>query len=245
MANYEIADGDDWNFDSRKLCVAKGEVEVEGKVYRRQYQLKEGAQTASDLQIIRNYANAVRSAGGQVLLEGNPPMNCLVDVCGKVVTGKLNQGNSETWISVMPCNEGGDYTVWVIEKQAMVQEVTASAMLSALQQAGHVALYLNFDTGKATIRTESTGTVTQIVQLLRSNPALKIGIEGHTDNVGDSQSNMKLSELRARAVVAALTAAGIEPARLSAAGFGATHPIADNDSEAGRAKNRRVELVRR
>ena len=245
MPNYEAIDGDNLVFDSTKFCLAKGETSVEGRVYKRQYQIKEGAQKASDLQILRNYSSAIRASGGQILLEGDPPGNCSLEVCGKTLTGQIKLGAAEAWISVTPCNEGYDYTVWVVEKQAMVQEVTANAMLEALNRDGHIALYINFDTGKSSVRPESRSTISQIVQLLKGSPALRLAIEGHTDNVGNAQSNKALSDARAKAVLAGVVAAGIDAARLSAAGFGADRPVADNKDEAGRAKNRRVELVKR
>jgi outer membrane protein OmpA-like peptidoglycan-associated protein len=78
--------------------------------------------------------------------------------------------------------------------------------------------------------------------LLRDNPTVKIQLEGHTDNVGTAADNQKLSENRAKAVVAYLTGKGVAPARLMAKGFGATRPVADNKTEEGRAQNRRTEL---
>jgi outer membrane protein OmpA-like peptidoglycan-associated protein len=81
--------------------------------------------------------------------------------------------------------------------------------------------------------------------MLKGEPALKIVVEGHTDSTGDPAGNQRLSEMRAEAVVAELITRGIEASRLSAKGFGRTKPIADNGTEEGRAKNRRVELVRR
>lgn len=107
-----------------------------------------------------------------------------------------------------------------------------------------MALYVNFDTDKATIRPESAPTVAEVVTLLRQNPALRLAVQGHTDNAGTAAHNQRLSEARAQSVVAALTAAGIGAARLQAAGFGQTQPLADNATEAGRAQNRRVELVK-
>jgi outer membrane protein OmpA-like peptidoglycan-associated protein len=166
-------------------------------------------------------------------------------MCGKAMTGQIKQGTSEAWISVMPCNEGYDYTVWVVEKQAMVQEVTANAMLDALNKDGHIALYINFDTGKSTVRPDSKSTVDQIIQLLKANASLRVSLEGHTDNVGNPQANKVLSDARAKAVLAGVIDGGIDASRVTAAGFGADRPIADNKDEAGRAKNRRVELVKR
>lgn len=83
------------------------------------------------------------------------------------------------------------------------------------------------------------------MKLLQGSPDLRLGVEGHTDNTSTPAHNQQLSEARAKAVVAALTAEGVAGSRLLAAGFGQSKPLADNATEAGRAKNRRVELVKR
>ncbi len=108
-----------------------------------------------------------------------------------------------------------------------------------------MALYLNFDTDKATLRPDAQPTLAEVRKLLAENPALRLAVEGHTDNAGTPAHNQQLSEARARAVVAALADAGPPADRLQAAGFGQTRPVADNATEAGRAQNRRVELVQR
>ena len=82
------------------------------------------------------------------------------------------------------------------------------------------------------------------MQLLKNNGDLKLRIEGYTDNVGQAAANQALSEKRARAVVAWLVTHEVASGRLSAKGFGAANPVGDNTTEDGRAKNRRVELVK-
>ena len=84
-----------------------------------------------------------------------------------------------------------------------------------------------------------------MVQLLKEDASLQLAINGHTDNTGNTARNQTLSEGRAKAVVDAIVAKGVDAARLAAAGFGDSQPVADNGSEAGKARNRRVELVRR
>jgi outer membrane protein OmpA-like peptidoglycan-associated protein len=130
-------------------------------------------------------------------------------------------------------------------KEAMKQDVTASNLLDALNRDGHIALYINFDTGKATIKPKSKPIITQIVEMLKANQGLMVSVEGHTDNVGTPASNKTLSDQRAKTVVAAIVAQGIDAKRLSALGHGQDKPIADNKTEEGRAKNRRVELVKK
>ena len=113
-----------------------------------------------------------------------------------------------------------------------------------LDARGHVALYINFDFNKADIRPDSRPIIDEVTKLLRDNPDLRLTVEGHTDNVGTPAYNLNLSDARARSVVAALTAQGIEARRLKSAGYGQERPIADNGTDDGRAKNRRVELVK-
>lgn len=101
-----------------------------------------------------------------------------------------------------------------------------------------------FDTGSAQLRPESTPTLAEIADALRQNPALRLTVEGHTDNVGDPGANRALSEQRARAVIAYLgSREKIAAGRLEAAGLGDSRSVADNGTAEGRQQNRRVELV--
>lgn len=134
-----------------------------------------------------------------------------------------------------------------VEEKAMQQSValvTADTMRTELAAHGHIPLYINFDTDQATIRSDGKPLVDQIAALLSKDMALNVSIEGHTDNSGDNRHNLELSRQRADAVVHAMIASGIDNRRLKAAGRGAGVPLADNKDEAGRAKNRRVELVK-
>ena len=99
-----------------------------------------------------------------------------------------------------------------------------------------------FDFNKYELRNESQAELDKVVQFLGDNPNVKVVIEGHTDNVGKAADNKKLSEYRARAVVNYLIENGVKSTRLTATGFGATKPVASNQTEEGRAQNRRTEL---
>ncbi len=103
---------------------------------------------------------------------------------------------------------------------------------------------ITFDVGKATIKPESMGEINRIVALLNENPALKFSIEGHTDSTGGAASNQTLSEARSKAIVDKLVSMGISADRLTSEGKGQNNPIADNGTDEGRAKNRRVEFVK-
>ncbi len=137
----------------------------------------------------------------------------------------------------------------VITPQAMEENMTllnAEDMSRALGDAGKVALYgINFDTDKDTLRADSEPTLKEIAKLLTTNRSLNIRVVGHTDNQGKSDLNLDLSRRRAAAVVRELTTKyGIAVNRLDSFGCGLYAPVASNDSEEGRAKNRRVELVK-
>ncbi|GAB6056941.1 OmpA family protein [Desulfonatronum parangueonense] len=103
---------------------------------------------------------------------------------------------------------------------------------------------IQFDVNKADIKPESSTTIDQVFQLMRDHQDLRFSVEGHTDSDGDSELNQRLSQQRAESVVRALIDRGISPDRLTAKGWGASKPVADNATEQGKAQNRRVEFVR-
>ena len=139
------------------------------------------------------------------------------------------------------------YYQTIVHLKEMQQEVVADAatMGNEIKQNGHVAVYgIHFNTGKADILPESEPTLNEIVKLVQQDATLKLRIEGHTDNQGSAGANQTLSEKRAQSVVAWLTAHGVPAGQVTAKGFGQTKPVADNSTEDGRAKNRRVELAK-
>jgi OmpA-OmpF porin, OOP family len=123
--------------------------------------------------------------------------------------------------------------------------VNADDMKQAIQDSGKVALYgLYFDTDKDAVKSESQPTLAEIAKLLKSEPSLRLHVVGHTDNQGKADYNLDLSRRRAASVVGELTRNyGIAANRLDAFGCGIYSPVASNEAEVGRAKNRRVELV--
>jgi outer membrane protein OmpA-like peptidoglycan-associated protein len=242
MPGYYIASYQESPFDSHPFTITEGGQEkqqpVEGRRYDFRYNLTENAAMPSQLQVVRNYQNAARAAGGQVLFGS-----------GEATTLRLTKGGKEVWVSVNVANQpsGLFIALVVIEKQAMQQEVTidAKAMAQGLGEAGRVAIYgIYFDTGKAELKPESGPALIEIAKLLKESPALKVYVVGHTDMVADLATNVKLSQARAQSVVNALAGQhGIAGARLIAYGDGPYAPVATNKTEEGRAKNRRVELV--
>lgn len=223
-------------FEGREFLLASGSQTVEGRhsIYR--YDWDESAGTPPGfLQIVRNYAEAARRIGGQVLVQ---------DV--RTATLRITRGGAETWVAVEAFNEGRNYSVDIIEKGAMRQDVVAdaAALRQGLREAGHVEVSgLFFDFNKAELKPESEPAIRQVVALLAANPTLKVWVVGHTDYVGAVDANLALSSARAASVVKALVAKGIAAARLAPFGAGPYAPVAPNLNEEGRAKNRRVELV--
>lgn len=188
----------------------------------------------SDLQIMRNYQNAAKAKGGEVLVD-KPGYTAM----------KFKRDAGTVYAVVSTGNGGYRMKVEVLEEKAMEQEVTANLMWDTLKKDGFIALQINFDTNKAVIKPESQPLVRQIVELMRGQPGLKVSIEGHTDSQGTPAANKTLSLDRAKAVVAAVMAQGISADRMGAVGWGQERPVADNRTEEGRAKNRRVELVKK
>jgi outer membrane protein OmpA-like peptidoglycan-associated protein len=124
--------------------------------------------------------------------------------------------------------------------------VDADAMAKDVASTGHVALYgIYFDHDKTDVKPESAPTLAEISKFLTQDPKLTLYVVGHTDNVGGFDYNMALSQRRAAAVVKELISKhGVQAARLKPAGTGPLAPVAPNDTEEGRGRNRRVELVK-
>jgi outer membrane protein OmpA-like peptidoglycan-associated protein len=236
------------NFNSTPMSVganADGTPQVqtvEGQTTAIRYFYRDADKQPSPLQLLRNYETAIKNIKGTVVFERLPK-----EGDGGEATLKVTTGGKDVWVKVEPdvwSAPTQSYKLTIVEVEAMAQVVSANAMLDALNKDGFIALYINFDTNKSDLKADGEATVKEIVSLMRSSPTLKLSIEGHTDNVGTAAANQKLSEARARAVMDAVVHAGIDKGRLSAKGLGQTVPIADNRSEDGRAKNRRVELVK-
>jgi OmpA-OmpF porin, OOP family len=200
----------------------------EGEYHYWDYGTREGV---SEIQVFRNFETALRQGGFTIVFEDSP--------------GTITAHKGDTWY--MLDNKGSFYYQTIVTAKAMTQEVTAdaSSLADELKKSGHVAVYgIHFDTAKATILPDSENILGEIVKMLQQNSDVKLNVEGHTDNVGSAASNQALSAKRAQAVVAWLTAHGVAGSRLTAKGWGQTKPVAENASEDGRAKNRRVELVK-
>ncbi len=152
--------------------------------------------------------------------------------------------------AVYKARRGAYIALDIIEMQPMVQKmvtVSADEMAQSINAVGKVSLYgIYFDPGKWEIKPASRPAIQEIATLLKKQPELKLHVVGHTDNLGGYEVNTVLSKRRAEAVAATLVKEfGISALRLTANGAAYLAPVASNSTEAGRAKNRRVELVPR
>jgi flagellar motor protein MotB len=190
--------------------------------------------TASKTQVVHNLNNAFKTAGYSFDYDSGE-------------YGDFTVHMGKTWI-MEEVSGGGTYKQTIVVEKALTQEVVANAAVlsGGLSGNGHVVVNgILFDTGKTDVKPESGPALDEIAKLLKANPKLKVYVVGHTDNVGALAANMDLSKRRAASVVQTLTAKyGVPAAQLDAIGDGPSAPVSSNDTEDGRALNRRVELVK-
>lgn len=238
---------------------------LEGKVT---YITYNGPENRSTLEIMRNYQKELAAAGFETLYSCDLKA-CGAQFHWAAVPGGLMVGTYEEqrFLSARKARPEGDVYVslWMNQnkaagqKYAMIQldvievqpmqtgmvTVDANAMAKGLGAEGHIAIYgIYFDTDKAVVKPESKAALTEIAKLMKQVKTLKLIVVGHTDNQGTLSYNMELSKRRAAAVVRELTTRyEVQPGRLQSQGVAFLAPVASNRNEAGRALNRRVELV--
>lgn len=223
-------------FDAHKFRVReKNKVikkEVRGKYWKFNYHTKKGI---SNLYILENYKEAALEKGGTIVYE---------DKARVVFTLPTSTGGT-LWAEVYRNGWKTSYCLYIVEEKGFRKVLTfgADEMKRQLDEKGRVIIYgIHFDFDKATLKPDSEKVLMEMVKLMKSAPDLKIEIQGHTDNVGGKEYNLKLSKARAETVKQFLQLYGIDEGHLTTAGLGLDKPVASNDTEQGRAKNRRVEL---
>lgn len=193
----------------------------------------------SPFQIIRNMQNAFRTAGFEQVFSGKESSD----------HHYLTVKKGAQWVGIETYLNGDTptyiFTALLAKDVDQQLEASAEAWGAALESTGRIRIYgINFDTAKATIRPDSEKVLGELLKLLQQKAGWNVLIEGHTDNVGAKAANLALSRQRSESVIAWLAAHGVDKARLSSAGLGDTKPVGDNTTEEGRARNRRVEIVR-
>jgi len=267
LADYVIPLSAPKRASSRQYVAEKSQA-VRGKVTRLVYQSK---QEASALQIYENYLDALSQPGFEVFHQCQAK-SC--KAVAKLYARGMNQyrasykDKSDAYYAVAKYQQEDQKVVYivvlvginnsgntiiavdVIESRSLeLGKVTsnADALLESLMQTGRAQVYdIYFDTGKSAVKPESANALDAIKEVLERRPELHLYVVGHTDDTGSLSFNNTLSQERATAVVKALFANGVRgKERLYGKGVGPFAPVASNEDEAGRAKNRRVELVRR
>lgn len=235
---------------------------LEGKVTRIAYRTAPGP---SILEVSRNFETQLAKAGFETLLA------CDTEACGGIpfsesvdalpvpqmwvdgfdyhyTAGRRSEAGRESFASLLVSRNNDEVTAQLVVAELGALEnkmIDAAAMAKGLFDAGHIALYgIYFDTDKAALKPESRPTLEQIAKLLTAQPQLSVIVVGHTDSQGGYDYNLDLSRRRAEAIAAELASGyRIARTRLRTAGVGMLAPVGSNASEAGRALNRRVELV--
>ncbi len=255
------------SFDELEIPLAKAKEEpwgalgksqrVEGKITLIWYELPENR---SVLEVYRNYEQALTKAGFMKLFSCNGFQECgpLQNYFHqpfeagtwasqeRQLSAKLARPEGDIYVALRV--EEGGAILFVAETKSMEKDmikVDAKYLQEELARTGHVGVYgIYFDTGKWDVKPESDPALKEVQRLMSMNPALKLYVVGHTDSVGAFESNMDLSRKRAAAVVDVLVKKyGVGPARLRPDGVGPLSPVTSNQTEQGRGKNRRVELV--
>jgi outer membrane protein OmpA-like peptidoglycan-associated protein len=269
---------------------------VEGRRTRLVYVIP---QDRSPLEVVRNYQQFVRDAGGaavfecagddcggdtrlgatsggnrtgvlQLMLPGDDlpargdPLNCVGDNSSRsgqryALMTLANDGGHVAVLSYVlgdyvagsSCHQWKGRTVAIVNivetkaREQRMEIVRADAMGGSMARDGKVTFYsILFDTARAEIKPESEPQIAEMAAYLRANPGLRVLIVGHTDSQGGLDYNVDLSRRRAASVIGALAARGIQASRLTPQGVGMAAPVSTNDTDDGRARNRRVEMVK-
>jgi outer membrane protein OmpA-like peptidoglycan-associated protein len=203
------------------------ELVAQGSVVK-QYQSPAGL---TAIQILDAYRAALLKAQWSLVAERRG--------AGAALTGHYGSNGRNIWATI----NVGDASYTIAVADATVGEAKLEANLGSQC---HLALTgVLFDFNKSKLKPESDAVLEQVAAVMKKAPKLKLEVQGHTDGVGSEAFNLPLSKARAHAVVVWLTDRGVASDRLDAHGYGKTRPIADNDTDEGRAQNRRVEIANR
>ncbi|MGS2741247.1 OmpA family protein [Sinomicrobium sp. M5D2P17] len=236
---------------------------LEGKVWKTYVSAASGSYDDWSLAyFFKSYDDAITSVGGVKIFDGkisNEEYERYHDDAQYLgEDGSIGYVGQKIKVYVIRRADGGDIYIQmagdtasgnlnILQKEPFKQTISilkSDKIRKDLEEKGKSVLYINFDLDKATLKPGGKEAIAEIAEALETNKELKVGIHGYTDNSGGDTHNQKLSEDRAQSVLTELVALGIDKTRLSAKGFGSQNPVADNSTEDGKARNRRVELVK-
>lgn len=265
LAGFHIAHCESANSELRRFPVGVAESttksatleDVRGPYWRIHYVLNTGVTRPKPGQLSHDFSAATERAGGKSM--GNYAGSCKIVLDASLhddnscvvdgYTAKAMLNGKEAWAFMETRDDGAAYELRIAEREAVAATAATGApvaneMLEKIIKEGFVTLHINFDYNKASSKPDAVPIIVQIVEMLKLAPDLNLQVAGHTDSRGAAGANQRLSEARADSVVKMLIASGVPPERLTAKGYGESKPVADNATAAGRAENRRVELVK-
>jgi len=239
-------------------------IPIEGKVWKSYIVKAENSEEDWSLPyFLKSYDEAITSNGGVKIYEGRVAKEEIEKVKDKATyfgeEGSVDYWNESVKTYLIRRANGDDIYIQIsgnsasgqlqiLQKAALKQTITllkSDQIQKDLKDKGKAVLHINFDTDKATLKADGKEAVSEIVKALMADKTMKIAINGYTDNTGDAAHNLELSKQRAKTVKTELEKSGIDSKRLVSEGFGQSNPIAENNSEEGKAQNRRVELVKK
>jgi outer membrane protein OmpA-like peptidoglycan-associated protein len=236
---------------------------VEGKVWKSDIVMKDdNKETWSVAYFLKSYDDAIKNTGGVKIFDAKVSQTELDRIKDQATyfgeEGSLDYWNDPVKVYIIRRENKDDIYIQlsansargalqILQKAPFKQTITllkSAEITKELTEKGKAVLHINFDTDKATLKPDGNEAVAEIVKVLRADNNLKLAINGYTDNSGNDDQNLQLSIERADAVKNELIKAGIDRQRITSAGFGSKNPIAENTSDDGKARNRRVELVK-
>jgi outer membrane protein OmpA-like peptidoglycan-associated protein len=263
---YKFSNPKTKDFDKQYFAVNGKLIAIEGKSFNADLDVDrlKNKSKFSALMVEKSYSKLIIDMGG-VKVNALPVPAAELERVGKpeliekghgysldyngqnIHTYVIRKQDSESWIQMNLLDEASG-KVTIMRKGAMetlkINILKADDLKKEIETKGKAILHINFDKDKVALNAEGFTAVDEINKLLQQNSSLKLSIEGHTDNTGNAAQNKKISLERANTVMNALVKAGIPKTRLKAMGYGAEKPLVSNDTEEGKAQNRRVELVK-
>jgi outer membrane protein OmpA-like peptidoglycan-associated protein len=237
---------------------------IEGKVWKSYIVIADKSEESWSLPyFLKSYDEIITSVGGVKIFDARVDKKELDRVKEQATyfgeEGSLDYWNDPVKTYIIRRANGDDIYIQIagntasgqlqiLQKAPLKQTITllkSDQIQKDLKDKGKAVLHINFDTDKATLKADGKEAVAEIAKALTADKTMKIAINGYTDNTGDAAHNLDLSKQRAKTVKMELEKSGIDSKRLVSEGFGQNNPIADNNSEEGKAQNRRVELVKK